>query len=555
MKRNKLMTFAIWAVVIVFLLGCEKKKEDNTSLLAGLALASQTPVSSSVTNYEAEAANAGYALPNAPIKGVSALVLADSSTSLDVREETMGAFKKENLKFVDNRYTPTSTSSTTRGTCIWTTSSSDLCIYNYAEGACTTLGQSATTTSIDFTTDTTSSTCTSRGYISNCTNSTVSGVTYTQCSSAGTPTNSSAVPTSYYYNTTTGVISYGYSINSSELGTTSYTVQIWINGQSSEINFSSTGSRITNRLVLNSGRNYVLILVTANGSVIARSHCYRIDSSVQSSAIRTELTWNGSGDLDLHIDDGSGGKHVFFGSKTYLATGYNIALDVDNTVAYGPENIRIFTSPVNSTYRFYVNYYSGYNALTATAKIYNGTTLLDTKTLSFTTSDVSTNTSFHSLSKLVGTYNVSGTGTGTGTGGTGISYFFESGLPSGWTGTWIADTTAANCYSGSCLQSPTTANSSSSSISFTANTNSGSVTFYRKVSSESGFDYCKFTVDGNTPTNPTSEGNGVSGTSGTWVLNTYTVSSGSHTFAWTYSKDSSSVSGSDKCWIDNVTIP
>ena len=113
---------------------------------------------------------------------------------------------------------------------------------------------------------------------------------------------------------------------------------------------------------------------------------------------------------------------------------------------------------------------------------------------------------------------------------------------------------SGNCFSGQCVKSPAIVNSTSSNFSVSVTTGAGSVTFYRKVSSESGFDYCKFTIDGNAPTSPTSEGSGVSGTSG-WVLNTYTITAGNHYLNWTYTKDSSNSAGSDKCWVDSITLP
>ena len=134
------------------------------------------------------------------------------------------------------------------------------------------------------------------------------------------------------------------------------------------------------------------------------------------------------------------------------------------------------------------------------------------------------------------------------------SYSFDSGIPSGWSGTWMAEPISGNCFSGQCVKSPAIVNSTSSNFSVSVTTGAGSVTFYRKVSSESGFDYCKFTIDGNAPTSPTSEGSGVSGTSG-WVLNTYTITAGNHYLNWTYTKDSSNSAGSDKCWVDSITLP
>jgi hypothetical protein len=129
------------------------------------------------------------------------------------------------------------------------------------------------------------------------------------------------------------------------------------------------------------------------------------------------------------------------------------------------------------------------------------------------------------------------------------SYNFNSGIPDCWTSSW--PTTTSFCPTGGdslCLATPTIANSSFINAQFKATTNSGSITFQRRVSSESGFDFCSFKVDG-----VSQEGNGASGT--TDGLVSFSISAGTHTFLWTYSKDSSTSSGSDRCAIDNVTIP
>lgn len=76
---------------------------------------------------------------------------------------------------------------------------------------------------------------------------------------------------------------------------------------------------------------------------------------------------------------------------------------------------------------------------------------------------------------------------------------------------------------------------------------SGNISFYYKVSSESGWDFLKFYIDG------VQQGSW-SGTAG-WAEASYPVSSGSRTFSWTYSKDSSVSSGSDCAWLDHIIFP
>lgn len=75
----------------------------------------------------------------------------------------------------------------------------------------------------------------------------------------------------------------------------------------------------------------------------------------------------------------------------------------------------------------------------------------------------------------------------------------------------------------------------------------GDVTFYRKVSSESGYDYLRFYIDA------VEKGNW-SGTQN-WAQVSFPVTAGTRTFKWTYSKDGSISSGSDTAWIDDIEFP
>ncbi len=74
---------------------------------------------------------------------------------------------------------------------------------------------------------------------------------------------------------------------------------------------------------------------------------------------------------------------------------------------------------------------------------------------------------------------------------------------------------------------------------------SGTVTFYWKVSSESG-DYLKFYIDGQYQT-------GISG-SADWEKKSYSLSAGSRTLKWVYSKDGSGYGGEDCGWVDGLTV-
>ncbi len=75
----------------------------------------------------------------------------------------------------------------------------------------------------------------------------------------------------------------------------------------------------------------------------------------------------------------------------------------------------------------------------------------------------------------------------------------------------------------------------------------GSLSFYYKVSSQGGSDLFTFYIDSNTP---------VFTKSGTtaWTQYTTTLSAGTHTLKWQYTKDGSGSSGADTAWIDDLTL-
>jgi len=75
----------------------------------------------------------------------------------------------------------------------------------------------------------------------------------------------------------------------------------------------------------------------------------------------------------------------------------------------------------------------------------------------------------------------------------------------------------------------------------------GDITFYRKVSSEGSWDYLRFYIDG-------TQQDQWSGNIA-WGMESFTVTSGTHTFKWQYEKDGSVSSGEDCAWIDYIVFP
>ncbi len=82
------------------------------------------------------------------------------------------------------------------------------------------------------------------------------------------------------------------------------------------------------------------------------------------------------------------------------------------------------------------------------------------------------------------------------------------------------------------------------SLEVTAN---DTISFYRKVSSESSYDYLRFYIDGSMLDQWAGE---VS-----WGQVSYPVSAGLHSFRWEYYKDGSVSNGSDCGWIDYIIFP
>ncbi len=73
------------------------------------------------------------------------------------------------------------------------------------------------------------------------------------------------------------------------------------------------------------------------------------------------------------------------------------------------------------------------------------------------------------------------------------------------------------------------------------------ISFFYKVSSESGYDYLHFYIDG-------VQQNQWSGEVA-WTQASFAVTAGQHTFKWSYSKDGSVSSGSDCAWVDYIVFP
>ncbi len=98
-----------------------------------------------------------------------------------------------------------------------------------------------------------------------------------------------------------------------------------------------------------------------------------------------------------------------------------------------------------------------------------------------------------------------------------------------------------------CAKSGSVGDGQSTTLHLTLDCAAGAITFYRKVSSESGYDYLKFYIDGVEQDSWSGEQD--------WAEASFPVDGGMRTFAWTYSKDGSGSSGDDAAWIDDIVFP
>ncbi|HOH84681.1 MAG TPA: FlgD immunoglobulin-like domain containing protein, partial [Bacteroidales bacterium] len=104
-----------------------------------------------------------------------------------------------------------------------------------------------------------------------------------------------------------------------------------------------------------------------------------------------------------------------------------------------------------------------------------------------------------------------------------------------------------------CTESGNISDNQQTSLAVTLNIlNSGTVSFYRKVSCEAhpgytNYDYFAFFIDG-------TEMGRWDGQTG-WIRSEFPVSSGVHTFRWSYVKDYSVSTGEDCAWLDYIVFP
>lgn len=128
---------------------------------------------------------------------------------------------------------------------------------------------------------------------------------------------------------------------------------------------------------------------------------------------------------------------------------------------------------------------------------------------------------------------------------------FGGAMPAGWSqpttsqATWLA--TADSAYGGTqSLRSGLIGNGQKSEVGFSSTQGDGRISFALRVSSEQGYDFLEFWVDGTRLARWSGEV--------PWTVVSFNMPAGTHSFVWRYVKDGSSVAGADAAWIDSVTF-
>lgn len=91
-------------------------------------------------------------------------------------------------------------------------------------------------------------------------------------------------------------------------------------------------------------------------------------------------------------------------------------------------------------------------------------------------------------------------------------------------------------------------NGQQSFLEVTLDTEAGDIQFQRRVSSEGGYDYLRFFIDGQQVAN-------WSGVDFGFSQESFPVTAGTHTFRWGFTKDFSVSVGADTAWIDDIVFP
>ena len=116
--------------------------------------------------------------------------------------------------------------------------------------------------------------------------------------------------------------------------------------------------------------------------------------------------------------------------------------------------------------------------------------------------------------------------------------------------------TKSTAYEGtSSLVSGKAGDGTTTAVAYRSNFKAGTLSFYMKVSSEQGFDFARFYLDGVRQVfTAAGSAPGLTGNSD-WIPVSIPITAGNHTFRWTFEKDDSYAGLQDAAWLDGVTLP
>lgn len=124
-----------------------------------------------------------------------------------------------------------------------------------------------------------------------------------------------------------------------------------------------TNGSFNGKIVLKSGQNDITFLIKSGSSIIYTKRI-SVTYTGRPVKLRATLTWDGYADIDLYLKDANGSTCNYQNKRTSLAN-----LDVDNTNAYGPENISI-ESVIPGDYEIYIKNYSNTDGINASVYLY-----------------------------------------------------------------------------------------------------------------------------------------------------------------------------------------
>lgn len=146
------------------------------------------------------------------------------------------------------------------------------------------------------------------------------------------------------------------------------TLQVHFNNAVQQVTTNAAGEFSTS-VVLTSGNNAVSVCYGTQCSAIA------IQADIERLALMATLTWEGRGDLDLHIT-APGGETCYYSAKHRPGI---CTLDIDDTKGINPENMSVPIGAPKGSYRFSVINYSGVSGVSGTLKLYQDEKLVATR--------------------------------------------------------------------------------------------------------------------------------------------------------------------------------